>query len=131
MLNARSVHPAALTPEEVSAWRALVAAEPAFGNPLMGPDFAMAVGAVRSDARVTVYRDGEAIVGFLPHHRRPGGMARPLGAPLSDYHGIVSRPDPGFRAEDVLRAADLGAAVGAGGQHHLPAQRGRLLSNAG
>jgi CelD/BcsL family acetyltransferase involved in cellulose biosynthesis len=35
-------------------------------------------------------------------------MARAIGSPLSDYHGLVSRPDAGLRAADVLRAADLG-----------------------
>ncbi|MCF8505761.1 MAG: GNAT family N-acetyltransferase [Caulobacter sp.] len=109
MLNARTVHPAELTHDEVSAWTTLVAAEPAFGNPLLGPDFAIAVGAVRSDARVTVYRDGETIVGFLPHHRRPGGMARPLGAPLSDYHGLIAGPHPDLTADRVLALAGVSA----------------------
>ncbi len=109
MLSARTVHPAALTLDEVSAWSALVVAEPAFGNPLMGPDFSIAVGVVRDDARVTVYRDDTAIVGFLPHHRRPGGMARPLGAPLADYHGLIAGPHADLTADRVLGLAGLSA----------------------
>ena len=109
MLTARTVHPTDLTPDEVSAWTGLRVAEPAFGNPLLGPDFAIAVGAVRGDARVTVYRDDETIVGFLPHHRRPGGMARPLGAPLSDYHGLIAGPHPDLTADRVLGLAGVSA----------------------
>ena len=109
MLNARTVHPADLTADEIAAWKALVAAEPAFGNPLLGPDFARAVGVGRSDARVTVYRDGDRVVGFLPHHRRPGGLARPLGAPLSDYHGLIAGADAGLTSARALALARLSA----------------------
>ncbi|MDO8297262.1 MAG: GNAT family N-acetyltransferase [Caulobacter sp.] len=107
MLNAKTIHPSSLSREEIAAWKALVVAEPAFASPLLGPDFAQAVGAVREDARVVVYRDGDRIVGFLPHHRRPGGMARPLGAPLSDYHGLIAGADSGLTADRALALADL------------------------
>lgn len=109
MLNARTVHPSNLSPDEIAVWQGLVAAEPAFGNPLLGPDFAQAVGVVRADARVTVFRDGERVVGFLPHHRRPGGLGRPLGAPLSDYHGLIAAPHAGLTQAEVLRLAGLSA----------------------
>ncbi|HRD28508.1 MAG TPA: GNAT family N-acetyltransferase, partial [Caulobacter sp.] len=109
MLSVKSIHPSLLSPQELAAWRALVAAQPAFGSPLLGPDFALAVGAVREDARVAVYRAGETIVGFLPHHRRPGGLARPLGAPLSDYHGLIAGPDFGLTGARALELAGLSA----------------------
>lgn len=108
MLDVETLHPTDLSPADTALWRGMTAAEPAFRSPLLGPDFAQAVGLVREDTRVAIIRrDGETL-GFLPHHRRPGRLARAIGSPLSDYHAIVSRPDPGFRAEDVLRAADLG-----------------------
>jgi CelD/BcsL family acetyltransferase involved in cellulose biosynthesis len=73
----------------------------------MGPDFARAVGAVRDDTRVAVIRRHGEVLGFLPHHRRPGHLARPIGSPLSDYHGLVSRPDAELNGAEVLRAANL------------------------
>jgi CelD/BcsL family acetyltransferase involved in cellulose biosynthesis len=88
-------------------WRDMAAAEPAFSSPLMGPDFARAVGAVREDARVAVIRRHGETLGFLPHHRRPGAMARAIGSPLSDYHGLVSLRDAELNGAEVLRAADL------------------------
>lgn len=109
MLNAKTVHPSQLTADDIAVWEALTAAEPSFGSPLMGPAFAQAVGAVREDARVSVYRNGDRIVGFLPHHRRPGGMGRPLGAPLADYHGLVAGADAGLTQADVLSLAGLSA----------------------
>lgn len=107
MMFAESRHPADLTAEDAAAWRALCAAHPAFGSPLLGPDFAQAIGAVRQDARVAIWRRGGRAVGFLPHHLRPGGFARPIGAPLSDYHALVS--DGPFDAGAALAAAGLSA----------------------
>jgi len=108
MLDVETLHPNRLAPADTALWRRMAQAEPAFASPLLGPDFTQAVGRVREDARVAVIRrDGETL-GFLPYHRRPGRMARAIGSPLSDYHAIVSRPDPGFSAQDVLSAADLG-----------------------
>jgi CelD/BcsL family acetyltransferase involved in cellulose biosynthesis len=109
MLDIETLHPLALDEAELRTWRDMAAAQPAFRSPLMGPDFARAVGAVREDARVAVIRRRGQTLGFLPHHRRPGAMARPIGSPLSDYHGLVSRPDAGLTAAEVLRAADLTA----------------------
>jgi len=108
-VEVETVHPSGLSPEDIAAWRALAAAEPAFAHPLLGPDFARAVGEVRLDARVAVFRRRGAAIGFLPHHRRPGGLARPLGAPLSDYHALVAAPDSGLEGGRALAAAGLAA----------------------
>lgn len=109
MLDVETLHPRDLTQADLRTWREMAAAEPAFASPLLGPDFARAVGAVRDDARVAVIRREGQTLGFLPHHRRPGAMARAIGSPLSDYHGLVSRADAGLDAAQVLRAADLTA----------------------
>jgi CelD/BcsL family acetyltransferase involved in cellulose biosynthesis len=108
-LEAELVHPGALTPADVAAWRSLQAAEPAFASPLLSVDFAQAVGAVRTDARVAVYRRGSRTIGFLAHHRRPGGFARPIGAPFCDYHALISAQDAALGPGEALQAARLGA----------------------
>ena len=109
MLDVETLHPRDLAEADLRMWRAMAAAEPAFDSPLLGPDFAQAVGVVRDDARVAVIRRGGETLGFLPHHRRPGAMARAIGSPLSDYHGLVSRPDAALTGAEVLGAADLTA----------------------
>jgi len=94
---------------EAVQWRAFQGQQPAFANPLMGPDFARAVGRVRDDAEVVTYRRGGEIVGFLGLHRRPGGFARPLGAPFSDYHALITGPAPGMDGPQALTLAGIGA----------------------
>ena len=105
MLTSETIRPGDLTLRDRSAWLAIRAAHPPLQSPLLGPDFAIAVGRVRSDAAVAVFRRDGAAVGFLAHHRRPGGLARPIGAPFSDYHALVAGPD--LSAEHALRLAGI------------------------
>lgn len=106
-LKSQIVCPADLSSEDEARWRALARGHRDFSSPLLGPDFARAVGEVRQDAQVAIWRrDGEA-VGFLPHHRRPHRVARPIGAPLSDYHALVS--DAFLPASSALELAGLSA----------------------
>lgn len=96
-----------LASADIAVWRVLQAAEPAFANPLFGPDFFKIVGAVRGDARVAIIRlHGEAVA-FLPFHQRSFGLARPIGAPFSDYQAIVSKPHTGLSGQQVLRLAGI------------------------
>ena len=107
MLRAETVHPAKLDPADAAAWRALCAAHPEFYSPLLGPDFTLAVAQVRKDVRVAIWREQDRPVAFLPHHHRPGGFARPIGAPLSDYHAIVA--ERGFDVPRALAEANIAA----------------------
>jgi CelD/BcsL family acetyltransferase involved in cellulose biosynthesis len=107
MLSAETYHPSELAEPDAVQWRALQAAYADFANPLLGPDFARAVGKVRDDARVSVFRRDGRVVGFLAYHLRPGGFVRAIGAPFSDYHALVA--EPGLSAEEALAAAGVAA----------------------
>jgi CelD/BcsL family acetyltransferase involved in cellulose biosynthesis len=109
MIEADVRRPAALSPEEVEAWRGFCAAEPVWRNPLLGPDFAQLVGEIRDDARVAVFSRGGQPVGFLAFHQRPGGLARPIGTVFSDYHALVAAPGERIDGREALRAAGIKA----------------------
>ncbi|MBW8882255.1 MAG: GNAT family N-acetyltransferase, partial [Asticcacaulis sp.] len=91
-----------LTARDLTAWRAMAAATEAFASPLLSPEFTRAVAEVRDDVHVAVYRRGAEIVGFLPHHRRPGRFARPAGAPFSDYSALITFPEPELHIREAL-----------------------------
>jgi len=102
--------PCALTTADLDAWRALQDATPAFGSPLLGPDFAQAVGAVREDARVAIWRTADQTPkAFFAYHCRPQGFARPIGAPFCDYHAVISGADISLDSNALLSAAKLKA----------------------
>lgn len=101
------LHPAALTAQDREHWSRLCAAEPMFASPLLGPDFALLVGEVRRDARVAVARRRGAALAFFAFHQRPQGMARPIGAPFSDVHAIVSGPHLPLSGLELMRRAGI------------------------
>ena len=76
-------------------------------NPFLCPEFAVAVGRARGDARVAVLADGTGIVGFFPFQRRRLGVGVPIGAGLSNCQGIISVPGVEWDARELLRACQL------------------------
>lgn len=98
-----------LTVAEADAWRAIQADEPAFANPLFGPDFVQAVARVRPDVAVGVFSLEGVAKAFFAHHRRPSGFGRPIGAPFCDYHGLVARRGEGPSGVEALGAMGLAA----------------------
>lgn len=98
-----------LSDGDAARWRTLQHVEPAFANPLFGPDFFRAVGHVRRDARVAIFRRGSETAGFLAFHARPGGFARPIGAPFSDYQAFVSKRDIAISGRHALQLAGISA----------------------
>jgi CelD/BcsL family acetyltransferase involved in cellulose biosynthesis len=101
--------PADLPPQDSAVWRDIQNTTKVFSNPLFGYGFAAAVAAVRDDVLVAVYRQEGDAVAFLAFHRRPGRLARPIGAPFSDYQGIVSKGPIGLTGPQALALAGLGA----------------------
>lgn len=106
-MRADIIRPDELTSADRALWIEQCALTPEFRSPLLGPDFAEAVARRRSDAAIAVYRQGSETVGFLAHHRRHGGAARPIGSPFSDYHALITRPEPAFDGASALVAAGL------------------------
>ncbi|ESQ77197.1 GNAT family N-acetyltransferase [Asticcacaulis sp. AC402] len=96
-----------LPQREIAYWRDLAAATPDFASPLLSPDFVRTVAQVRDDVHVCVYRRNGHTIGFLPHHRRPGRFARPVGAPFSDYSAVITAHEPGFTIEQALQLAGI------------------------
>ena len=105
------IRPDALCPEDRAAWDALRQRGPGLDHPYLDPRYAVAAAGVPG-AAVAVFRRGGRAVGFFPFQRR-GRLIQPLGAPLSDYHGVIADPEAGLDPAAVAR--HLGGALRAGG----------------
>jgi CelD/BcsL family acetyltransferase involved in cellulose biosynthesis len=93
-------------PALLACWRALQDTRAVTRNPFYAPEFAIAVGRIRSDAHVAVLRDGKGrIAGFLPF--QGDRRAWPIGYPFSDHHGILLEPGIEVDAPRLLRACGL------------------------
>ncbi|MBO9711025.1 MAG: GNAT family N-acetyltransferase [Caulobacter sp.] len=88
---------------ERASWAALRAANPLLGSPYFDIRYVEAAGRVAPGGRVAVIRRGERTVGFLPFQRRGGGL-QPLGAPMSDFHGLIADPAERIDLFGVVRA---------------------------
>jgi CelD/BcsL family acetyltransferase involved in cellulose biosynthesis len=101
------VRPAELGAAELDRWRTLQDATPALANPFLSPEFTLAVGRYRPQARVAVLSDGTGIAGFFPHERHALGIGRPIGAGLTDCQGIVAPSGLRLDVRALLRACHL------------------------
>ncbi len=101
-----------LSASEISAWRAICAGNPAYQSPYFTPDFFQIVSKVRDDVKVIVAKDNnDNAVGFFPVQVSGVGLklARPIGAPFSDYNGPILELGYEDLASQML--SECGAAV--------------------
>lgn len=101
-LSLRTVRPAELAPAERSLWNQFRAASPALASPYFDLRYTLAAAKVCPDAWVAIIHEDDGVAAFLPFQRR-GGLIQPLGAPLSDYHGLIARPGSAIDLAEVVR----------------------------
>jgi CelD/BcsL family acetyltransferase involved in cellulose biosynthesis len=107
LLSADIVTVDALTARQRAAWAALQAGNFALASPYFALGFAEIMASARADTRVlTVSRNG-APAAFLPLQMSRFGVARPIGGPLGDHHGLIT-DDPDLDLEPLLGRAGFG-----------------------
>lgn len=104
-MRLETIHPNDLGPAEIARWRAHQRATPALRSPYLSPEWAQAIGAVRTDARVCVI-DGGA--GFMGVQRLDRFAAMGLGAPIADYQGLVAEESLCVDPRAICRAVGVG-----------------------
>ena len=91
-----TLKPDALTSEDVALWTRFLAQRPDLSGPYFDVRYVQAAGARVPHAGVArLWRDGH-IAGYFPYQLRAGAL-QPLGAPLTDYHGVIG--EPGLQAD--------------------------------
>jgi CelD/BcsL family acetyltransferase involved in cellulose biosynthesis len=100
------IMPADLPRDLRERWEIHQEGDPNLESPCFRPEFTEIMAGARSDAFVAVADDG---AGFLPFHREAynAGVARPIGANLSDFHGVICPPDYVFDPVKLVRGAGL------------------------
>ena len=99
----------ALGARDLDRWRELAQPCGRLTSPYLLPDFAQMVDDQRQDVRVIIAEENSAPVGYFAYHTPKGGVARPVGAPLSDYQGFAAIP--GFKVEEKALLTAMGADV--------------------
>lgn len=97
-----------LTPELTARWAELRAMNPALYSPYFHPDYTAMIGKLRDDVRIAVISENTDILAFFPF-QGSGGFVRPVGAPMTDYHGFIEAPGAALDHIAILDAAGIGA----------------------
>ncbi len=92
---------------ELDRWRAIRSRHPDLDSPFLSPEFTLAAGRARPEARVAVVEDSEKIVAFFPFERHSLGLGVPIGAGLSDCQAIICEPDIDLDVHELLAQCGL------------------------
>ncbi|RKQ69000.1 CelD/BcsL family acetyltransferase involved in cellulose biosynthesis [Litorimonas taeanensis] len=90
-----------------AAWSRLRASNPKLYSPYFHIDYTLAVASLRKDVNIAVLEEAGEIVAILPYQGE--SFARPVGAPMTDYHGLICGPDYRYSLQDILSATSVGA----------------------
>lgn len=96
-----------LTPEHFEAWQAILQSVDRFDSPYFRPEFTRLVAEVRPNVEVTVLTEAGEHVGFFPFERQSAHTAKPVANVLSDFHGVIARPDGKWSAKELLELSGL------------------------
>jgi CelD/BcsL family acetyltransferase involved in cellulose biosynthesis len=92
-------------PETLSRrWAEIQEGNPTLYSPFFRPEFTQAVARARNDVFVAVVNDGEA---FFPFQRGHFGLGKPVGGPVSDYHGLVAELGYQCNIKALMKACRL------------------------
>lgn len=111
-IQVKVVKPQSLTAQERAVWTLLRETNPALYSPYFHIGYTDIIGELRDDVYVAVMCEGDQPVAFLPFQGpQPGksGFARPIGAPMTDYHGFIQAAGSSYDYIDILRQAGIGA----------------------
>ena len=101
------VRPDELTESEIDTWRGFQRADERLANPFLAPEFTLAVGRARADARVAVIKSGSSVAGFFAHERRALGVGRAIGWGIADCQGVVHSAGLRMDGKDLTAACGL------------------------
>lgn len=125
-LTARVVHPREIDAGLVSQWQVLRGKRNCYASAFYAPEFTLAVGGAREDARVAICEAYGEVVGFLPFHLVRQRIAKPIGGHINDYHGAILGGRLDQSNPQLLRAVRIDAYD----FNHLPVALGTRVEMA-
>jgi CelD/BcsL family acetyltransferase involved in cellulose biosynthesis len=101
------LRPQELAAADLARWRELQQARPELLNPFLGPEFTLAVAAVKPRVQVAKLTEAGRVVGFFAFERGFAGAGRPIAAGVSDAQGVVAAADLQWDPQELLAACGL------------------------
>jgi CelD/BcsL family acetyltransferase involved in cellulose biosynthesis len=106
-MKASLCHPSDLKASDLELWRSFQRATDALAGPFLTPEFACAMSAGRSEARLAILEEGGKVVGFFPFERNAFGIGRAFCYGLADMQALVHAPGYEWDGIELLEACGL------------------------
>jgi CelD/BcsL family acetyltransferase involved in cellulose biosynthesis len=106
-MNITVIRPEQLNGNQVDRWHQLRSCNSALASPFFTSAFILAVNAERGNVFVAVIEDSGTAVGFFPFERTGSRVGRPVGGPVSDYHGLIASPHVKITPTELLSACEI------------------------
>ena len=107
-MTSYSVTPASqLAETDWTAWAQIQQAVPELDSPFFHPALVRHTAEVRDDVEVAIIRQAGQPAGFFPFQRGADNSAQAVTGRLSEFHGVVARPEARWSPEELLRATGL------------------------
>lgn len=106
--------PAQLSESEKVLWAQFRATNPALYSPYFHFGYTEILGRIREDVHVLIVSESNEVRAFLPFQANIAtsgkiGFARPVGAPMTDYQGVICAPGTQIDALSAFKLAGFGA----------------------
>jgi len=105
-------NPRDLSLGEIEAWNRIKAENPALYSPYFHVGYTQLVASLCPNVKVGILYDNEDPIVFLPFQNSKsghGGFARPIGMPMTDYHGFIAAKNTAFDPFEFLEQCGIGA----------------------
>jgi CelD/BcsL family acetyltransferase involved in cellulose biosynthesis len=102
------IRPHELGAEERALWNSFRTASPRYASPYFDLRYTLVAGGCAPEPRVAIIHRAGRIVGFLPFQKR-GRTILPIGAPMTDFHGLIARPGEEIELRSVVAALGAGS----------------------
>ena len=89
------------------AWAALRVSNPQTYSPYFHLDYTKLLSELREDVFIACVYESGLPIAFLPYQGER--FARPVGAPMTDYHGFICKADADLDLVEILKAVGIGA----------------------
>ena len=118
-LEINTIPAASLDEDHIQTWADIRATNPGLDNPCFHSAFTRITGTVCPNTEVGVIKKRGEIRGFFPFERVSNHTGRAVCAEMSDFHGLITRPDEAIDLRVLLR----GCRLSSWGFDHLPADQ--------
>lgn len=96
-----------LTPDDIAAWKSILANNPTLDSGYYRPELTLAAARVRNDVEVAIVSQGGKPEAFFPFQRGDNNCATAITGRLSEFHGMILPQDSTVDIREIVKACGI------------------------